>query len=240
MSHTLLTQIDLEEEIMRAIYQNDISEGSSLDNIKGYLSTALNQMPDSESIQSSLNNAVNKGLLSKLDNGRYKINETAGNVEDDIQDPNSVRIKHLKELIKEANEIKEAAISAEKAIEDENNVIKELDSKLTIGQAKIQKTSGCVEETTKVLNSASKQILSGSNKEDANSISKEFMLKTDGDIKEVVKSTEEAIEDVNIVIKELLSKLITGEIKIKKIKGHIEETTKVANSTKQAAFAGAD
>lgn len=230
MSH-ILSQIDLEEEIMRAIYQDDISEGSSLDNIKGYLSTALNQMPDFENIQSSLNNAVDKGLLSKLDNGRYKINQTAGSVEDDIQDPNSVRIKYLKELIKEANEIKEAAISAEEAIEDAYNVITELDSKLTIGQAKIRKTSGCVEETTKVLNRASKQILSGSNKEDANSISKEFMLKTADDIKEVAKSTEEVIEDVNIVIKKLLSKLTSGETKIKQIKVHIEETTKVTNST---------
>lgn len=236
------SQIDLEEEIMRAIIQIDDCDGASLDNIKGYLSSALNQMPDLESIQSSLDNAVDKGLLLKLNNGTYRIKETARSVEnDEAQDPISVRIEHLKTLINEANEIKEAAKSAEKTMEDANSVIEELVSKLAIGQAKIRKTSGCIEETTKVASSASKQLPSVSITEDAKSINQEFLLKAANEIKEAAKSAEETMEDANSVIKELLSKLTLGQAKIRKTSGCIEESTKVANNaSKQLLSASTD
>lgn len=71
----------LEEEIMSVI---DFcgSEGASLNDIQRLLkSTLKTNVPSLESIQSGLNNAVAKGLLLKLDNGKYKIKDSSKKAE---------------------------------------------------------------------------------------------------------------------------------------------------------------
>lgn len=84
MSQTSKPQVDIVKEVMAAItFCGD--EGASLDDIQQYLkSTLKDNVPDLESIQSSLNAAVDKGLLLKLENGKYKIKRD----DDDDDDEN--------------------------------------------------------------------------------------------------------------------------------------------------------
>lgn len=89
MSNLLMPQRDIGEVIMTAINEVGGSEGASLDDIKQYLTSTLKDVPDSEIIQSNLDNAVTKGLLLKLDNGKYKINSTAEQTEAVSEDANS-------------------------------------------------------------------------------------------------------------------------------------------------------
>lgn len=83
MSQTSKPQVDIVKEIMAAI-TNCGDEGASLDDIQQYLkSTLKDNVPNLESIQSSLNAAVDKGLLLKLENGKYKINRNDDDEDDD-------------------------------------------------------------------------------------------------------------------------------------------------------------
>lgn len=69
-----MPQRDIREIIMTAINEVGGLEGASLDDIEKYLKSASNDVPDSERIQSILDNAVAKGFVLKMDNGKYKIN----------------------------------------------------------------------------------------------------------------------------------------------------------------------
>lgn len=76
MSHSnsnSVAEIDIVEAIMAAISELGGSDGTSLDGIEWYLTTALKEVPDRDKIQSSINYAVEKNLLSQLPNGNYKI-----------------------------------------------------------------------------------------------------------------------------------------------------------------------
>lgn len=135
MSGILMPQRDIGEVIMTAINEVGHSEGASLDDIEQYLKSTLNYVPDLESIQSSLNNAVANGLLLKLDNGKYKINsseeQTAAcsenaNSDDKVLpklhnfDLNKARLLSG-EITKYAKEkAQEAERAVEKAAEDKN------------------------------------------------------------------------------------------------------------------------
>ena len=77
-------QIDLEEAIIRAVRHLNGSEGASLSDIELYVLPILNERPDSESIQLCANIAVEKGLMMKLANGNYKIQEIT--VEDRVEE----------------------------------------------------------------------------------------------------------------------------------------------------------
>lgn len=74
MSDSSMPQRDIGEIIMTAINEVGGLEGASLDDIEKYLKSASNDVPDSERIQSILDNAVVKGFVLKMDNGKYKIN----------------------------------------------------------------------------------------------------------------------------------------------------------------------
>lgn len=135
MSGIPMPQRDIGEVIMMAINQVGRSEGASLDDIEQYLKSTLNDVPDLESIQSSLNNAVAKGLLLELDNGKYKINsskeQTAASSENANSDDKVLPKLHHNDLNKTrrlSGEIityakekaKEAELAVEKAAEDIN------------------------------------------------------------------------------------------------------------------------
>lgn len=71
------SQEDVDEGIIKAIRLCG-PEGASLIEIQQYLiATLQDNVPDLESIQSSLNNEVSKGVLLELDNGKYKIKDSA-------------------------------------------------------------------------------------------------------------------------------------------------------------------
>ena len=66
--------------IKRAIRHLGETEGSSFVDIKKHLLSKYQDsesVPDSTSIKEYLKNAVNTGALLKLDNGKYKVKETA-------------------------------------------------------------------------------------------------------------------------------------------------------------------
>lgn len=76
MTNTPMPQRDIGEIIMTAINEVGGLEGASLDDIEKYLKSALNDVPDSERIQSILDDAVAKGFVLKMDNGNYRINSS--------------------------------------------------------------------------------------------------------------------------------------------------------------------
>lgn len=69
---------DIEKAVMKAVLQLANSKGSSIADIQQYLLSKklLSKVPDAKSIQLCVNTAVDKGLLVKLPNGRYKMKET--------------------------------------------------------------------------------------------------------------------------------------------------------------------
>lgn len=75
MFKATVSQIDIEEAIMRAVRHLDDSEGVSVSDIELYMLPILNNTPALETIQSVTDSAVEKGLLIKLPSGNYKIKE---------------------------------------------------------------------------------------------------------------------------------------------------------------------
>ena len=71
--------MDVEKAILRVIRHLGDTKSVSVTNIQQYYLSKqrLNEMPDLKNIHLSLNNAVDKGLLKKLTNGKYKITEAA-------------------------------------------------------------------------------------------------------------------------------------------------------------------
>lgn len=81
MWQTRNPQEDIDEAIMTAIRICG-SEGASLNEVQQYLiATMQDNVPDFESIQSSLNNGVAKGVLLELDNGKYRAKDSAERAE---------------------------------------------------------------------------------------------------------------------------------------------------------------
>lgn len=70
-----MSKSEMDLTIMRAIIEVDGTEGASVDEIEQNLTSTQNNEPDLESIQSRLDAAVEKGHLSKLSGGKYKIKE---------------------------------------------------------------------------------------------------------------------------------------------------------------------
>lgn len=69
-------QIDVEEATIRAVRHLGCSEdGASFDDIERYVSPFFGGKNNWESIQSCLDSAVGKGIMSKLSNGKYKFNK---------------------------------------------------------------------------------------------------------------------------------------------------------------------
>lgn len=123
-----MTEVDI-DVIMKAINEVGGSRGASLDDIERYLKSTLKNVPDLENIHLSLNNAVFKGLLLQLDNGKYIIKGAAERAEATTKDSNKDD-KVQSKLRDEENEIKaerrvkedaqEAESSVDKAVQDAN------------------------------------------------------------------------------------------------------------------------
>ena len=80
MSQKLKFPANIGTAVKRAIRHLDETEGSSFADIKKHLLSKYKDSgctPDSTSIKQYLKNAVDTGALLKLDNGKYKMKETA-------------------------------------------------------------------------------------------------------------------------------------------------------------------
>ena len=78
MSHIPFPEEDIIEAIMTAVNEVNSSEGASLDDIKSYIFSTIGKEINMERLQLKLNYAVDKGLLTKLQNGKYKMRRTSG------------------------------------------------------------------------------------------------------------------------------------------------------------------
>lgn len=67
--------MDVGEAIMLAIIEVNGTDGASVEEIQQYLTSTQINVPSFESIQFCLDAAVEKGLLSKLPDGKYQIKE---------------------------------------------------------------------------------------------------------------------------------------------------------------------
>lgn len=123
MSGKPMTEVDIEHVIMKAINKVGGSRGASLDDIERYLKSTVKNVPDLENIQLSLNNAVFKGLLLQLDNGKYKIKGSAERDEATVKGANKDD-KVQSKLRDEENEIKIERRVKENAQEVESSVDK--------------------------------------------------------------------------------------------------------------------
>lgn len=124
-----MTEVDIDDVIMKAINEVGGSRGASLDDIERYLKSTLKNVPDLENIQLSLNNAVFKGLLLQLDNGKYKIKGASEGVEATTKDANKddkvqSKLRDEENEIKAERRVKEDAqkieSSVDKAVQDAN------------------------------------------------------------------------------------------------------------------------
>ena len=80
MSQKLKLPINIGTVVKRAIRHLDVMEGASFVDIKKHLSLKYQDsgnVPDSTSLKGYLKNAVDTGALLKLNNGKYKVKETA-------------------------------------------------------------------------------------------------------------------------------------------------------------------
>lgn len=76
------------------------SAGASLEEIKGYLSSKMDKVPDMESIKTWLNDAVDKGIVT-LSGGKYKLKDAKEYVQQASQAISS-KISGSKDKIKDS------------------------------------------------------------------------------------------------------------------------------------------
>lgn len=201
-----MPEIYIGEAIMAAISELGGSEGASLDGIEWYLTSALKEVPDREEIQSRINDAVYKKLLTKLPNGNYKIEDSAKREQKSCQDECDCA-KTFQPLTND-EKIKETAGSKEVDPQEENSVVDNVfTSKSVNGEVKKKETSR--RETN----------AQGANK----AVDKVFATKTadkEAKIKETSSCEKEAQEPKNTVDKDFGLKMTDEEAKMKNTPKH--------------------
>lgn len=226
-----MPEIDIEEAIMAAISELGGSEGASLDGIEWYLTTALKEVPDRGKILLSINDAVDKKLLSKLPNGNYKVVDSAkreqksGKVECDcakVFRPKDEKI----ELISRSKKV-----GPQEGKSTVDNVSR---SKPANGEDKMKDTSRYEKDAQGAKNAVDKVFTSKTADEEAkmkdtsrrekdsqdptNTIEKVFTSKTangETKMKNTSRSEKDTKDPKGAVDKGFESKLVNGEVKTK-------------------------
>lgn len=198
-----MPEIDIREAIMAAICELGGSEGASLDGIEWYLSSALKEVPDREKIQSSLNDAVERKLLSRLPNGNYKMENYCETREHTYKDKCDCSKLFRSKTLKENEKIKDTAGSKEENTQQTKSAIdKVFTSKTANGEDKMKDTTRRDKDVQDAKNVAEKVFTSKAANREAK-------------MKDTSLHEKDAQDAKNAVDKGFMSKLVNGEVKTK-------------------------